>query len=69
MFMVVRRCTLTLLAFFVALLLNACEPSSGVVDLQEQTPGSADLEFRPTDPSTVRLATGRPQLVEIYSYY
>ena len=58
-----------ILATIVTMLLSACNTSGeNLQDLREMS-DALDVEFRATDPSTVKLATGKPQLVKIYSRY
>ena len=58
-----------ILATIVTMLLSACNTSGeNSQDLREMS-DALDVEFRATDPSTVKLAAGKPQLVKIYSRY
>ena len=58
-----------ILATIVTMLLSACNTSGeNLQDLREMS-DALDVEFRATDPSTVKLATGKPQLVKIYSRF
>ena len=68
--MMYRRVNTTvILATIVTMLLSACNTSGeNLQDLREMS-DALDVEFRATDPSTVKLATGKPQLVKIYSRY
>ncbi|MCH2539641.1 MAG: hypothetical protein MK000_04720 [Anaerolineales bacterium] len=68
--MMYRRVNPTvILATIVTMLLSACNTSGeNLQDLREMS-DALDVEFRATDPSTVKLATGKPQLVKIYSRY
>lgn len=58
-----------ILVVLATLFLHTCSPNGEVVQEVGETPDILDSEFRPTDPSSVILATGKPQLVEIYSRY
>ena len=68
--MMYRRVNPTvILATIVTMLLSACNTSGeNLQDLREMS-DAFDVELRSTDPSTVKLATGKPQLVKIYSRY
>jgi photosystem II stability/assembly factor-like uncharacterized protein len=59
-----------------ALCLTACASPAlaPAQSAEQQAPGAAPLaqvktDFTPTDPTTVSLAAGRPQLVEFYAVW
>ena len=66
-----RWVTLLTVASGVAVLLSACSPSNGpetdFTAISQPTPTYSP--FIETDPSTVVLAAGKPQLVEFFAFW
>lgn len=64
-----RHCKIAVFILISSLCLSACSLAEGISGSGVSPAVESQNEFRPTDPNTVSLHAGRPQLVEVYSRY